>query len=137
MRSAGFVCKLLGILLKTDFPLIKNVLKSLTKSVLISSRLTAAVSLGVTTSIILKEEMDDIMKIVKSLDESSLLIKGVSKTIKNEAKEPKGGFVSKLLGTLGASLFWNLLTGKGMKAKMTRKRVMRAGKGAIRADHDF
>ena len=105
MRSAGFVCKLLGILLKTDFPLIKNVLKSLTKSVLISSRLTAAVSLGVTTSIILKEEMDDIMKIVKSLDESSLLIKGVSKTIKNEAKEPKGGFVSKLLGTLGASLF--------------------------------
>ena len=49
--------------------------------------------------------MDDIMKIVKSLDESSLLIKGVSKTIKNEAKEPKGGFVSKLLGTLGASLF--------------------------------
>ena len=45
------------------------------------------------------------MKIVKSLDESSLLIKGVSKTIINEAKEPKGGFVSKLLGTLGASLF--------------------------------
>ena len=81
--------------------------------------------------------MDDIIKMVKSLDESSLLIKGVSKTIKNEAKEPKGGFVSKLLGTLGASLFWNLLTGKGMKAKMTRKRVMRAGKGAIRADHDF
>ena len=49
--------------------------------------------------------MDDIIKIVKSLDESSLLIKGVSKTIKNEAKEQKGGFVSKLLGTLGASLF--------------------------------
>ena len=47
MRSAGFVCKLLGILLKTDFPLIKNVLKSLTKSVLISSRLTAAVSAAV------------------------------------------------------------------------------------------
>ena len=49
--------------------------------------------------------MDDIIKMVKSLDESSLLIKGVSKTIKNEAKEQKGGFVSKLLGTLGASLF--------------------------------
>ena len=63
------------------------------------------IRLGVTTLIILKEEMDDIIKIVKSLDESSLLIKGVSKTIKNEAKEQKGGFVSKLLGTLGASLF--------------------------------
>ena len=63
------------------------------------------IRLGVTTLIILKEEMDDIIKMVKSLDESSLLIKGVSKTIKNEAKEQKGGFVSKLLGTLGASLF--------------------------------
>ena len=56
--------------------------------------------------------MNDIMKIVKSLEESGFLIKGVSKTIKNEAKEQKGGFLSMLLGTLGASLLGILLTGK-------------------------
>ena len=53
------------------------------------------------------------MKIVKSLEESGLLIKGVSETIKNEAKEQKAGFLRMLLGTLGASLLGNLLTGKG------------------------
>ena len=60
--------------------------------------------LGTTTLIISNEEMDDIMKIVKSLEHSGLLIKGVSETIKSEAKEQKGGFVGMLLGTLGASL---------------------------------
>ena len=55
--------------------------------------------------------MNDIMKIVKSLEESSLLIKGISKTIKNEAKEQKGRFLSMLLRTLGAGLLGNLLTG--------------------------
>ena len=53
-----------------------------------------------TTLIILNEEMDYIMKIVNSLEESSLLIKGVSQTIKYEAKERKGEFLSMLLGTL-------------------------------------
>ena len=57
--------------------------------------------------------MNDIMKIVKSLEQSGLLIKGVSKTIKNEAYEQKGEFHGVLLGTLGASLLGNLLTGKG------------------------
>ena len=66
-----------------------------------------------TTLIISNEEMNDILKIVKSLEESGLLIKGVSKTIQNEAKEQKGGFLSILLATLGASLLGNLLTGKG------------------------
>ena len=65
-----------------------------------------------TTLIISNEGMNDIMKIIKSLKESGLFIKGVSETIKNEAKEQKGGFLSMLLGTLGASLFGNLLTGK-------------------------
>ena len=55
--------------------------------------------------------MEDIMKLVKSLKYASLLIKGVSKTIQNEAKEQKGGFLSILLGTLGASLLGNLLAG--------------------------
>ena len=57
--------------------------------------------------------MNDIMKIVKSLEEQGLLIKGISKTIENEAKEQKGGFLGMLLGTLVASLLGNLLTDKG------------------------
>ena len=57
--------------------------------------------------------MNDIMKIVKSLEDSSLLIKCVSETIKNETKEKKGAFLRMLLGSLGASLLGNLLTGKG------------------------
>ena len=68
---------------------------------------------GTTILIISNEEINDIMKIIKSLEESGLLIKGVGKTIKNKAKEQKGGFFSMLLGTLGASLLGNLLTGKG------------------------
>ena len=56
--------------------------------------------------------MNDIKKIFKSLEKSGLLIKGVSKTIKNEAKEQKGGFLGVILGTSGASLLENLLTGK-------------------------
>ena len=70
---------------------------------------------GTTTLIILNEEMNDIIKTVKFLEESGLLIKFVNKTIKNEAKEQKEGFVGMLLGTLGASLLGNLLTGKGVR----------------------
>ena len=73
------------------------------------------------------EEVNDIMKIVKS-QESGLLINGVSKTIKNEAKEQKGRFPSNLLGTLGAGLLGNLFTGKG---------TIRAGEDTIRAGQDF
>ena len=60
--------------------------------------------------------MNDIMKIVQALEDSNILLKGVTKTIKNETKEQKGGFLSMLLGTLGASLLGNLLSGKGIKA---------------------
>ena len=63
---------------------------------------------GTTTLIISNDEMDNILKIVKSLDDSSLLLKGVSETIQNEVKEQKRGFLSMLLGTLGASLVGNL-----------------------------
>ena len=55
------------------------------------------------------EEMEDIMKIIKSLEDSSLSLKGVSETIQNEAKEQKGGSLSMLLGTLGATLLGNML----------------------------
>ena len=65
---------------------------------------------------------------MKSLEESGFLIKGVSKTIQNEAKEQKGGFLGMLLGTLGPSLLVNLLTGKGGKAKLPTRR-MKAGGG--------
>ena len=57
--------------------------------------------------------MGDIIKIVKSLEDSGSLLKGVTETVQNEIKEKKGGFLSMLLGTLGASLLGNLLTGKG------------------------
>ena len=71
--------------------------------------------LGVSTLIILDEEMNDIMKITKSLEESGLLIKGISETIKYKAKEQKGGFLGMLLDTLSTSLLGNLLTGKGIE----------------------
>ena len=58
--------------------------------------------------------MNDLIKIVTALEEHDILLKGVSKTIKNETKELKGGFLSMLLGTLGASSLGNLLSGKGM-----------------------
>ena len=64
--------------------------------------------------IILNEEMNDIMKIIQALEDSDILLKGVTKTINNETKEQKVGFLSMLLGTLGSSLLGNLLTGKGI-----------------------
>ena len=72
--------------------------------------------------------MKDIMKVVKSLEKSELLIKGISETIKNEAKEQKGGFLSKLLGTLAASILGNELSGRG---------VIRVGKGKTSAGESF
>ena len=70
--------------------------------------------------------MNDILKIVKSLENSELLLEGVSETIKNKAKEQKGGFLSMLLGTLGESLLGNILAGKG---------VIRAVEGTARVGY--
>ena len=141
IQSGGFLGKLLGPLLKTGLPLIKSVIKPLAKSVLIPLGLTAAASaadagihkkiLGSgnsTTLIISNDEMDDILKIVKSLEDSGLLLKGVSETIQHEAKEQRGGFLSMLLGTLGSSLLGDILS-KGLSGKG----VIRAGEGTIRA----
>ena len=80
-----------------------------------------------TALIISNKEVDDIMKIVKSLKESGLLIKGVSKTVKNEAKEQKGGFLRMLLGTLAANLLGCMLTDKGVI--QTGEGVIQAGQG--------
>ena len=81
-----------------------------------------------TTLIILNDEIEDIIKIVKSLEDSSLLLKG-SETVQNEVKEQKGGFLSMLFGTLGVSLLGNLLTGKGAIVTSQRQGIYRAGKG--------
>ena len=83
--------------------------------------------------IIEQEDINDIMKIIKALEKSGILLKGVSKTIKDETKEQRGGFLSMLLGTLGASLLGNLLTGgKGSLASRSKgEGIMRAGDGIV------
>ena len=77
--------------------------------------------------------MNDKRKIVQALEDSNILLKGITKTIKNEAKEQKGGFLGMLLGTLGASLLGNMLTGKLMlragSGSKQRKGILRAGCG--------
>ena len=83
------------------------------------------------TLIISNEEINDIIKIVKSLEDSGLLLKGVTETVQNEVKEQKGGFLSMLLGTLGASLLRNLLTGRGIYRARKGKGVLRAGYGRL------
>ena len=132
IQSGGFLGKLFsqiaGPLMKVATPLAKNVLAPL--------GLTAAMSAidgGIQKAMrgdgiklmIEDEDMNDIMKIIKALEKSGILLSGVGKTIENEVKEQKGGFLSMLLGTLGASLLGNLLTGG--------KGIMRAGEGIMRA----
>ena len=87
---------------------------------------------GTTNLIISNEEMNDIMKIVQALEDSNILLKGVTKTIKNETKEQKGEFLSMLLGTLGASLLGNVLAGKGIVRVGSGNKK---GKGIVRAEY--
>ena len=111
IQSGRFLRKLLGPLLRTGLPLMKSVIKPLAKSVLIPLGLTAtesAADAGIhkkilgsghnnnTTLIISNDEIYDNFKIVKSLEDSGVLLKGVSETIQNESKEQRGGFVSML-----------------------------------------
>ena len=147
VQSGGFLGRLLGPLLEIRLPLISNVIKPLTKSILISLGLTAtasaagagihkkifgsgqrhsssSVSHNMTTLIISNDEIHHITTIVKSLEDSGLLLKGVTKTVQKEVKEQKGGFLSMLLDTLGGILLGNLWTGKGIYRA-------RKGNGAI------
>ena len=110
----------------------------LAKNVIAPSGITAAASAidaeihgsGSTTLTISNKEMNDIMKIVQAPEDSKILLKGVTKTIKNETTEQKGGLLSMLLGTLGASLLGNLFAGKGIvRAGSGNKK----GKGIVRA----
>ena len=134
IQSGGFLGNLLGKLagplMKVAMPLAKNVLAPLGISAAMSaidgSIKKNMFGAGTATLIISNDEMDDILKIVKSLENSGLLLKGVSETIQHEAKEQRGGFLSMLLSTLGASLLGDILSGKG---------VARAGEGTIRAGY--
>ena len=136
IQSGGFLGKLLGLLLKTGLPLIKNVITPLAKSLLIPLGLTAPASAadagihkknlgsGNTTLIISNKDREDLIKIVRFLEDSGFLLNGVTESLKNEVKEQRGGFPSMLLGTLGTSLLANLLARKG---------IHRAGEGIVRA----
>ena len=136
IQSGEFLDKLLsklaGPLMKVAMPSAKNVLAPLV--------LTAAMSAidgsiqkkihgsGATKGagiklIIEQEDMNDIIKIIETLENSGILLKGVTKTIENETKEQRGGFLGMLLGTLGTSLLGNLLSGTALA---------RAGKGIVR-----
>ena len=104
IKSGGFLGRLPGPLLKTGLPLIKNVIKPFAKSVLIPLGLTAAASAadagmhkkilgsGNTTLIISNEEMNDVIKIVQALEDSNILLKGVTQTVKMKQKNKKVGF---------------------------------------------
>ena len=74
--------------------------------------------------------MQDLLKIVKSLEDSGILLNGITETVKNEVKQQTGGFLSVLLGTLGASLLGDLLT-----KNLSGRGVIRAGEGTIRAGY--
>ena len=137
-QSGGFLKNLLGKLagplMKVAMPLAKNVLAPLGLSAAMSAIdgniKKKMLGSGATTLIISNDEMDDILKIVKSLENSGLLLKGVSETIQHEAKEQTGGFLGMLLGTLGASLLGDVLS-KGLSGKG----LIRAGEETIRAGY--
>ena len=131
IQSGRFLGKLLsklaGPLMKVAMPLAKNVLAPLGLTAAMSATdgsIQKKIHGSGVKLIIEQEDMNDIIKIIETLKNSGILLKRISKTIENETKEQRGGFLSMLLGTLGASLLGNLLSGKGM---------MRAGEGIVKA----
>ena len=132
IQSGGSLGKLLsklaGPLMKVALPLAKNVLAPLGLAASMSA-IDGSIQKKIHGSgvklIIEQEDMNEIMKIIEALEKSGILLKRVSKTIENETKKQRGGFLRMLLGTLGASLLGNLLTGG--------KGIMRAGDGIVRA----
>ena len=131
IQSGGFLGKLLsklsGSLMKVAMPLAKNILAPLGLTAAMSAidgSMQKKIRGNGVKLIIEQEDMNDIVKIIEALENSGILLKGVTKTIENETKEQRGGFLSMLLGTLGAILLGNLLTAK---------RMIRAGAGIVRA----
>ena len=130
----NFLSKLAGPLMKVAMPLAKNVLAPLGLSAAMSA-IDGSIKkkmLGSGTTTFSNDEMDDILKIVKSLENSGVLLKGVSEAIQHEAKEQRGRLLGMLLGTLDASLLVDVLS-KGLSGKG----VIRAGEGTIRAGYSF
>ena len=125
-------------LLKSGLPLLKSVVKPLGMLGLTAAASTtdAAINKKIlgsgnhTKLIISNDDMHNLLKIVKSLEDSGILLNGITETVKNEVKEQKGGFLSMLLGALGASLLGELLT-----KKLSGRGVIRAGEGTIRAGY--
>ena len=130
MQKGGFL-RFLAPLLKSGLPLLKSVTKPLGMLGLTAaaSATDAAINKKIfgsgnhATLIISNDDMQDLLKIVKSLEDSGLLLDGITESVKNEVKELKNGF---LLGTLGAILLGNMLAGRG---------AIRAGEGAIKAGY--
>ena len=124
IQSGGFLGKLLS---KLAGPLMKKAMPlGLTAALsAIDGSIQKKIHGSGVKLIIEQENVNDIMKIIKAIEKSDILLKGISKTSKNETKEQRVGFLSMLLGTLGASLLGNLLTGG--------KGIMRAGEGIVRA----
>ena len=137
MQKGGFL-RFLAPLLKSGLLLSKSAIKPLGMLGLtaVASATDAAInktilgSSGHTTLIISNDDMQDLFKIVKSLEDSGILLDGITETVKNEVKEQKGGFLSMLLVTLGASLLGDLLT-----KHLSGRGVIRAGEGAIRVGY--
>ena len=124
------------LLLKSGLPLLKSVVKPLGLLGLTAaaSATDAAINKKIIgsgnniTLIISNDDMQDFLKIVKSIEDNGILLNGITETVKNEVKEQKDGFISMLLGSLGASLLGDLLT-----KNLSSRGVIRAGEGTIRA----
>ena len=137
MQKGGFL-KFLIPLLKSGLPLLKSVVKplgmlGLTAAASATDAATNKQLLGSgnhTRLIISNDDIQDLLKIVKSLEDSGILLNGITETVKNEVKEQKGSLLSMLLGTLGASLLGNLLT-----KNLLGRSIVRAGEGTIRAGY--
>ena len=130
MQKGGF----LAPLLKSGLPLLKSVIKPL--GMLGLTAVVAATDAAInkkilgfgnhTTLIISNDDLNDLLEVLKSLEKNDILLDGITETVKNEVNEEKGGLLSMLLGTLGASLSGNMLAGRG---------VIRAGERTVRAGY--
>ena len=130
-RQVANICKAFANHSSIDIKLSKTQLSKMIQSGGFLGNLLGKLAGPLMISLVISnDEMDDILKIVKSLEDFGLLLKGVSETIQHEAKEQRGGFLSMLLGTLGTSLLVDILS-KGLSGKG----VIRAGEGTIRAFH--
>ena len=137
MQKGGFL-RFLAPLLKSGLPLLKSVIKPLGMLGLnaAASATDAPINKKIVESgnhtalIVSNDDMQDLLKIVKSLEDSDIISDGITETVKNEVKEQKGGFLSMLLGTLGASLLGDLLT-----KKLSGRVFIRAGEGTVRGGY--